>query len=299
MNDFPLQRIALSTGVSLDVAVAGDRAHPAMIFLHGFPESHRTWRGQLPEFARDHFVLAPDQRGFARSDKPANVSDYTPDRMLADLIALADHFGIDRFTLVGHDWGGAVAWMAAITRADRVERLVILNSPHPYIFQRTLFDDPEQRAASQYIRAFRNPSLEAHIDRIGVETYFNTTFAGHADPTLLAAERDHYLDQWAQPGALTAMFNWYRASRIVVPAIDEDAPRPAFLDAPFPPIALPVLVIWGMKDTALKPCQLDGLAPLVPDLALVRLSEAGHFVTWEAPGRVNATIRDWLRARAG
>lgn len=298
MSAVPLQRIALSTGVALDVAVAGDAAHPPMIFLHGFPESHRTWRHQLAEFARDHFVIAPDQRGYARSDKPADVADYAADKLLADVLALADHFGIDRFTLVGHDWGGAVAWMAAINRADRVERLVILNSPHPLIFQRSLFDDEDQRRASQYIRAFRNPSLEAHIARIGAEAYFDTTFVGHADPEKLAPERAAYVDQWSQPGALTGMFNWYRASRIIVPAMDESPPRPAFLDAPFPPIALPVLVIWGMGDTALKPCQLDGLAPLVPQLTLVQVPDAGHFVPWEAPEAVNTAMRGWLAAVA-
>ncbi len=294
MSGHPLQRIALSTGIALDVAVAGDPANPPMIFLHGFPESHRTWRHQLTEFARDHFVLAPDQRGYARSDKPPEVMDYTAGKLLADVLALADHFGMSRFTLVGHDWGGAVAWMGAITRADRVARLIILNSPHPLIFQRSLFDDVDQRRASQYITAFRNPSLEAHIARIGVEAYFNTTFVGHADPAKLAPERAAYIDQWSQPGALTGMFNWYRASRIIVPDMDESPPRPAFLDAPFAPVSVPVLVVWGMGDTALKPCQLAGLAPLVPQLTLVRVADAGHFVPWEAPDAVNAALRAWL-----
>lgn len=294
----PLQRIALSTGVSLDVAVAGDPANPAIIFLHGFPESHRTWRDQMPEFACDHFVLAPDQRGYARSDKPAAVADYAPDKLLADLMALADHFGIARFTLVGHDWGGAIAWMAAINRADRVERLVILNSPHPLIFQRSLFDDADQRRASQYIRAFRNPSLEAHIAKIGIEAYFDTTFVGHADPQKLAPARAAYVDEWSQPGALTGMFNWYRASRIIVPEMDEAPARPAFLDAPFPPVVIPVLVIWGMRDTALKPCQLEGLELLVPHLSVVRVAEAGHFVPWEAAEAVNTAIRGWLADHA-
>ncbi|MFA5988353.1 MAG: alpha/beta hydrolase [Sphingomonas sp.] len=293
-----LQRVALSTGVSLDVAVAGKPGDPAMIFLHGFPESHRTWRHQMAEFAADHFVIAPDQRGYARSDKPPEMGDYAVDRLLADLIALADYFGIERFTLVGHDWGGAVAWMAALNRADRVERLVILNSPHPLIFQKSLFDDEDQRRASQYIRAFRNPALEAHIGEIGVEAYFDTVFTGHADLALLAAERGNYIDEWRQPGALTGMFNWYRASRIIVPEMGEDPPRPGFLEAPFPPIAVPVLIVWGMGDTALKPCQLEGLEPLIPDLTVVRIEGAGHFVPWEAPAAVNSAIRNWF-ARAG
>lgn len=288
-----MHRIALPTGVSLDVATAGDPANPALFFLHGFPESHRTWRHQLAEFGRDHFCVAPDQRGFARSDKPEGVDAYAPDKPVADLIALADHFGIQRFTLVGHDWGGAIAWMAALQHPGRIDRLIILNAPHPQIFQRSLIDDPAQRAASQYIRAFRNPGVERHIDTIGLESFFDTSFAKHADPALLAPEKPTYLDQWSQPGAITAMLNWYRASAILVPAMDEEVERPAFVDAPFPPIRMPTLVIWGMRDTALLPCQLDGLDAVVPDLTIERI-DAGHFVPWEAPDAVNGAMRGWL-----
>lgn len=293
-DNFPLMRIDLPTGVALDVATAGDPAAPAIILLHGFPESHRTWRHQIPELARTHFVVAPDQRGFARSSKPEGVAAYRPDRPVADLLALADHFGKPRFTLVGHDWGGAIAWMAAINHPDRVERLIILNAPHPLIFQRTLFDDPGQRAASQYINAFRTAGIEERITAMGVDRYFDKTFADHSDPALMAAERPYYLDQWSQPGALTAMLNWYRASPIIVPAIGEQPPRPAFLDAPFPPLKMPVLVIWAMGDVALLPSQIDGIEALVPDLTLVKVADAGHFVTWEAPDRVNAAMRGFL-----
>jgi len=292
-GEFELQRVDLPTGVSLDVAVAGDPAKAAIILLHGFPESHRTWRNQIPELAKDHFVLAPDQRGFARSSKPAEVSDYTPDKMVADLIALADHFGVGKFTLVGHDWGGAIAWMAALTRPDRIERLIIVNAPHPYIFQKTMFDDLGQREASQYIRAFRNTDLEKHIEAIGLSAFFDGSFMRHTDFEKIADEKPIYLDQWGQPGAMTAMLNWYRASAIIVPAMDETPERPAFLDAPFPPITQPTLVIWGMKDKALLPSQLEGLDALVPDMTLVKV-DAGHFVPWEAPEAVTSAIRDWL-----
>lgn len=291
---FPQQRIALPTGVELDVVVAGDPANPPVILLHGFPESHRTWRNQIPVLAERFFVLAPDQRGYAKSSKPDGVEAYAAARIIGDLIALADHFGIGRFTLVGHDWGGAVAWGAAITRPDRVERLVIINAPHPFVFQQTMFDDEDQRRASQYIRAFRNPSLEAHIAKIGVEAYFDTTFVGHADAAKFGPEKPIYVAQWSEPGALTAMFNWYRASQIVVPAMDEPLPeRPAFLSAPFPPTQMPVLVIWGMADTALRPSQIAGLAAHVPDLTLVEV-DAGHFVPWEAPHEVNRAMLEWL-----
>lgn len=290
-----LQRIALPTGVELDVQIAGNPANPPVILLHGFPESHRTWRDVVPDLARDHHVIAPDQRGYARSSKPEGVEHYTPDRIVADLIALADHLAIDRFTLVGHDWGGAVAWMAALQHPERVARLVIVNAPHPLVFQRTIFDDPDQRAASQYIRAFRNTGIERHVESIGLSAFFDTSFARHADLAAIPAEdKAAYLDEWTQPGALTAMLNWYRASAILVPAMDEDPPRPAFLDAPFPPLRMPVLVIWGMKDIALLPSQLEGLDALVPDLTIERV-DAGHFVPWENPRAVIDAFRRWAR----
>lgn len=290
------ERIALSTGITLNVATAGEPGAPPLIFLHGFPESHRTWRHQINEFARDHFVVAPDQRGFGASDQPGGVENYTPDKPVADLIALADHFGIDRFTLVGHDWGGAIAWMAALNRPDRVARLIIVNAPHPLVFQKSLIDDPAQRAASQYITAFRSPGIEAHIANMGVETFFDTSFARHADPALLAEEKPHYLADWSRPGAMTAMLNWYRASAISVPAMDEDAAMPAFVTAPFPRVQPPTLVIWGMQDKALLPVQLDGLADHVPDLTVTEIEDAGHFVPWEKPQAINAAMRDWLAA---
>ena len=290
---FDLQTINLPTGVTLDVAVAGNPANPPVILLHGFPESHRTWRHQIPELAKTHFVLAPDQRGFARSSKPAAMSDYTPDNMVADLAALADHFGIGTFTLIGHDWGGVVAWMAALGLPDRVARLVIINAPHPLIFQKTMFDDPAQRAASQYIRAFRNPEFERYIDRIGLAGFYDTSFAAHTDAQKVGDEKAVYLDQWSQPGAMTAMLNWYRASSLIVPALEEAPERPAFLDAPFPPVTQPTLVIWGMRDKALLPSQLAGLDALVRDLTLVEV-DAGHFVPWEAPEAVTAAIEAWL-----
>jgi pimeloyl-ACP methyl ester carboxylesterase len=289
-----LQSIPLPTGVTLDVATAGDPAAPAIVLLHGFPESHRAWRHQIPELARDRFVIAPDQRGFARSSKPDGVDNYTPDKIVGDLIALADHFGIDRFTLVGHDWGGAIAWMAALGRPDRVAKLIIVNAPHPFVFQKTIFDDPEQRKASQYIRSFRDTRIDRGLVGAGLEKFLGSTFAKHITKAIAGDDKAAYLDEWSQPGAMTAMLNWYRASQIVVPAIDEHPPRPAFLDAPFPPVTQPTLVIWGMGDKALLPCQLDGLDALVPDLTLVKIPDAGHFVPWESPEAVNAAMREWL-----
>ncbi|MBV9370604.1 MAG: alpha/beta fold hydrolase, partial [Alphaproteobacteria bacterium] len=142
-----LRRIPLSTGVALNVAVDGSNADDAIVFLHGFPESHRTWRHQIEALANDHLVVAPDQRGFAGSDKPEGVENYETSRIVADLLALADALGLKHFTLVGHDWGGAVAWAAALQHPLRIRRLIIVNAPHPLVFQRSLIEDAAQRAA--------------------------------------------------------------------------------------------------------------------------------------------------------
>lgn len=290
-----LTRVSLSTGVDLDVQVAGDPAGPAIILLHGFPESHRTWRHQVPALvAAGYFVLAPDQRGYARSSKPEGVDSYSADKVVGDLFALADHFRIETFTLVGHDWGGAIAWMAALARPDRVERLVIANAPHPYLFQKALFEDDAQRAASAYVNRFRDTSLDQGLTGKGLEAFFATGFAQHVTGMIAGEDKAAYLDEWSQPGAMTAMLNWYRASGFDVPAPGETVERPAMLDAPFPPVTQPTLVIWGMEDKALLPCPLLDFGPLVPRLTLEKIEGVGHFVPWDAPERVNAALLGWL-----
>jgi len=289
-----LRRIALPTGVELDVAISGDPANPPILLLHGFPESHRTWRRQIPALAADHYVIAPNQRGYARSSKPEGVENYTPDKPVADLLALADHLGIGSFTLVGHDWGGAIAWMAALQNPQRISRLIIVNAPHPLIFQKTLLDDPAQRKASQYIRFFRDTGIDKGLVGAGLERFFASTFTQHIVGAIAGEDKAAYLDEWSQPGAMTAMLDWYRASSIVVPEADGSVERPAWIEGPFPPVTQPTLVIWGMKDKALLPCQLDGLDTLVPDLTLVRIEDGGHFVPWEKPDAVTAAMREWL-----
>lgn len=165
--------------------------------------------------------------------------------------------------------------------------------PHPLVFQRSLFDDPDQRAASQYITRFRDTSIDRGLIGAGLEHFFATGFAKLVTRTIAGADKAAYLDEWSQPGAMTAMLNWYRASAIVVPAPGETPERPAWLDAPFPPVIQPTLVIWGARDKALLPVQIEGLDAVVPDLTLVKV-DAGHFVPWEAPEAVNAAIRGWL-----
>ena len=288
------QRLALATGVELDVWTAGDPASPPIIFLHGFPESHRTWRHQIAALSDRYYCIAPDQRGYARSSKPPEVSDYTVPKLVADVFALADALGIDRFTIAAHDWGGAIGWAAALGNPSRIERLIIANAPHPYIFQKTLIEDLDQRAASQYIRTFRDDDLERRIAENGIDWFFEHSFMRLQPIEIEPEDRALYIDEWSQPGALTAMFNWYRASPMAVPAMDEQPPRSSFLDAPFPKLSMPVLIVWGLEDRALLPCQLEGLDPLIDDLTIVRIEDAGHFVPWEAPDPVSQAMRDWL-----
>ncbi|HEX8532978.1 MAG TPA: alpha/beta hydrolase [Allosphingosinicella sp.] len=295
MNELQTTRIGLPTGVTLKVAFGGPEAAEPIVFLHGFPESHRTWRHQLHNLVRDYRVFAPDQRGFAGSDKPEGVEEYETGKVVEDLIALADAFGLGRFTLVGHDWGGAAAWAAALKHGDRVSRLVIVNAPHPMIFQRTVIEDEAQRAASQYIRAFRAPGIEAAIRAMGLRTFLEKSFSAHVDLRLMSeAERDSYVEDWSRPGALTAMLNWYRAARIEVPEMGEKARLPLWTHMPFPKLKMPVLVVWGLKDKALLPIQLEGLNDYVEDLRIVIEKDAGHFIPWEKPEVVTSAIRDFM-----
>ncbi|HVL79949.1 MAG TPA: alpha/beta hydrolase, partial [Sphingomicrobium sp.] len=266
-----------------------------VILLHGFPESHRTWREVAPRLADKFRLVMPDQRGFAGSDRPAEVDAYKTDVIVGDIFALADALGIERFALVGHDWGGAAAWAAAIGGDARLTRLAIVNAPHPVIFQKSLIEDEQQRLASQYITAFRTPGFETAVEAMGYATFFDKTFGGHVDLAIIPeAERRQYIAEWSQPGALTAMLNWYRAAKVTVPPPGVTVPLPDMLLGAFPKIRVPTLVVWGMRDKALLPVQLDGLDRLVEDLEIVRLPDAGHFAPWEAPDAVADPLRRFL-----
>lgn len=299
MAGVSFERVALSTGVTLNVALSGNRSHPAVILLHGFPESHRTWREVAPRLSDSFFLVMPDQRGFAGSDRPQDVDAYKTEVLVDDIFALADKLDLTEFALVGHDWGGAIAWAAALRGNSRLTRLVIVNAPHPVIFQKSLIDSPDQRAASQYITAFRAPGFEMLVEHNGFEWFFEKTFSGHVDLSKIPeAEKRQYLAEWSQPGGFTAMLNWYRAAKVIVPPPGITVPLPDWLLRVFPKVKIPTLVVWGMKDTALLPLQLDGLDELAEDLRIVRLPDAGHFAPWEAGEKVAEAVKPFLEAGA-
>lgn len=292
---FPQEKITLTNGLTLNCAILGDNNAPPLIFLHGFPESHRSWRYQMAHFADKFRVIAPDQRGYGLSSRPENQADYDIQHLVGDILQLADALGYDKFTLAAHDWGGAVGWAVALAAQERVEKLIIANAPHPLQFQKAIISDPDQRAASQYITAFRNPEFEKSVARTGFDHFLQNNFLNHvAADKVSQYERGHYLDYWSADGALTAMLNWYRASAIVVPAMDDDVPMPDFAANPFPVLKMPVQVIWAMDDSALRPSLLDGLEDLCSDYRLSKIEKCGHFVQWEQPDAVIAAMEDFL-----
>ena len=290
-------KVELSTGIAMNVVTAGPEDAPPTILLHGFPESHRTWRDLVPLVDDAVRMVMPDIRGYGASDKPQDVKNYATDILVADIFALADALEIDRFALVGHDWGGAMAWAAALSGNPRITRLGIVNSPHPAIFQKSLIEDEAQRAASQYMNAFRNPGMEAGIARMGYDTFFDKSFAPHVDMSKVSAEeRQRYIDDWSQPGAMTAMLNWYRAAKVVVPPPGITVDIPDWALRAFPKVKVPVRFVWGLEDKALLPVQLEGIGEVGDDVEVFPLPGVGHFAPWEAPAEVAAVLKPFLAA---
>jgi len=292
-----MNRVTLENGIALDVVDEGPADAPALIFLHGFPESHRTWRHQVVHFSDRYRCIAPDQRGYRGSSKPPEVSDYTPDKLIGDVFQLADALDIDKFTVLGHDWGGAIAWGTAITGQmnGRVTRAVIANAPHPAIFQKLLYTNPHQRESSQYMRGFRDPKNDALVREHGLAGILLQEIKWDSPDAMEPEERAELLKDWQDRDAAFAMLNWYRASPIDIPPTHAPYEVPAGWTAPaLPNLTIPTLVIWGMDDLALPPENLDGLDEIINDLTVVPVPGSGHFVPWEAPEKVNAAIEDFL-----
>lgn len=303
MTELTHRRLSLSTGIEMDAFTAGDPANPAIIFLHGFPESHRTWRHQIAHFSNRFYCIAPDQRGYRGTSKPQEVSAYTADKLTADIFALADALGVQDFTIAGHDWGGAIAWSVALNgqpggfnqdRGGRVTRAIIANAPHPYLFQRLLVTDMGQRASSQYIRAFRDPANDDLIRERGLTGLMREVVKWDKPSNMEPEERAALLKDWEDRDACFGMLNWYRASALYVPEIDEDAKIPAFAANDFPKLNIPTLVIWAMDDLALPPSNIDGIEKLVPNVTVAPVHDCGHFVIWEKPDAVNSAMERFL-----
>lgn len=291
-------RAKLPNGIELDYVDEGPRDAPALIFLHGFPESHRTWRHQIAHLSDRYRCVAPDQRGYRGSSKPQDVESYTPDKLIGDVFLLADALGIDRFTIIGHDWGGAIAWGVALTgQGGRVRRAVIANAPHPVGFSRLVWENRHQRESSQYMRVFRDTANDPIVRELGLGGFLAKVFEGRfgTDDKMEPDERAQLMQDYEDRDAAFGMLNWYRASPLYVPTMDEPYAVPADRAPPtLPPLKIPTLVVWALEDLALPPENLDGLETMVTDMTLVRVPGCGHFVPWESPSVVNAALDVFL-----
>jgi pimeloyl-ACP methyl ester carboxylesterase len=279
-------------GVRLHYARAG--AGPLMLFLHGFPEFWRGWKGPLEYFgARGWLAVAPDQRGYNLSDKPAGVEHYRAKLLIEDIRQLARSLGGERFVLVAHDWGGAIAWNFAIAHPELLSQLVIVNSPHPYTFWRELVNNPAQQQASAYMLLLRDAKAERVLSQDGYAKLWQFAF-GWGTPRFSEQDKAEYLAAWAQPGALTGGLNWYRASPLYPPSAADPGASRLRLEAKDFVVKVPTLVIWGEEDRALLPGCLEGLEQCVPDLRVVRVPGASHWIVHEYPDRVCGEIERFV-----
>ncbi len=273
-------------GVTLQVLEYGSAKAEPIIFLHGFPDFSHGWRQQIPFFEEQGFRLfVPDQRGYNRSDKPSSVKEYSLDHLAGDILALLDHFELPQAHLVGHDWGGIVAWWLALKHPKRLKRVAILNVPHPQVLRDHLRHNRTQLRKSWYMLAFQLPWLPEKLLSSGQFIHFQQSMSHSARRgAITPTDLEKYRAAWAQPGALTGMLNWYRAM---------------FRTRPKPPaslqVTLPTLLIYGGRDPFL------GEELIQPSLAFCTQGElevypsAGHFTHLDENEEVNHRLLTFFR----
>ncbi len=287
MADDSLQKLTFRNGdVTLQAVAAGPEDGPVVILLHGFPEFRHGWRKQIGPLAEHGFrVVVPDQRGYNESSKPRRVRDYAMRHLVADVLCIIQQLGRERVFLVGHDWGALVAWSVAASHPEKVERLVIINVPHPRVMQRFLLTRPRQLLRSWYMFFFQIPRLpellfSAGNYQAGVRSLVKTSRPGTFSDEDLA----QYRKAWAQPGAPTGMIHWYRA----------------LLRKPFAvrvkTIKMPTLILWGKLDAFLLPSLAPASVSYCRNARIVWFDSATHWVHHEEPEAVNTAILDFLEA---
>ena len=292
MFDRVESRYADNDGVRIHYAVAGPEDAPLAVFLHGFPDFWYSWREQMAALEDRFRVAALDMRGYNLSDKPKGVESYAMPRLVADVAAVVAAEGTEQAIVVGHDWGGAVAWNVAMTRPEMVRLLVILNLPHPRGLVRELASNPDQQRNSQYAFNFQQPDAHKALNAEGLAFWVR-------DP----AAKKRYVAAFAQSD-FEAMLNYYKANYPRPPeqgaAVETAAEAPAggFGAADMPNVKCPVLMFHGLEDTALLPGALSGTWNWIDaDLTLVTIPGANHFVQQDAAELVSNTMRDWLLRR--
>jgi pimeloyl-ACP methyl ester carboxylesterase len=274
-------------GVTLHVARSGPADGPLVVMLHGFPEFWYGWHRQIGPLAEAGFrVLAPDQRGYNLSEKPRGLAHYTLDALADDVVALIEAAGRSKALIVGHDWGGVVAWWLALRHPERVERLAILNAPHPDFLTSGTWTSPEQLVRSWYVVAFQVPWLP----ETGLGLFHGRALADGLRRTSRPGafgddDLERYREAWSQPGALSAMINWYRAAV-------RARPDPASL--PDPRVRVPTLILWGTRDAYIRLRFAHEALARCQSGRLVFFEEATHWLHHEEPERVARLLSQFL-----
>ncbi len=267
-----------SGGVKIHYATLGEG--PLVVMIHGFPDYWYTWRHQMAALSDTYQVVAIDMRGYNRSDKPAGVENYKMSLLVSDVRAVIRHFKKEKAVIVGHDWGGAVAWNFAMTQPEACDKLVILNLPHPWGLGRELANNPDQQRNSQYARNFQKPGAHKKLSARGLAGWVKDK-----------AAKEKYREAFGRSD-FEAMLNYYKAN---YPREPYKAP-----EGTPPRVKAPVLMFHGLKDWALLPGALnDTWEWLDKDLTLVTVPGSGHFVQQDAAETVSRTMRSWLKLQTG
>lgn len=272
-----------TNGIFLHCAEIGPAEGPLLILLHGFPEFWYGWRPLLEPLARAGFrVVAPDQRGYGESDKPKGVQAYDLDVLAADIVGLADTLGRTRFSVVGHDWGGIVAWWIARNHASRLAQMAVLNAGHPAVWKHMIRHNDVQRRASRYVATLVVPLLAEWTIRLQNYRPLENAICGGNAP-LPDSSLAKYREAWQRPGALTGMLSWYRA----IVRRDLDLARE-------PRITVPLRIIWGVKDVYGVPELATESAKLCDSAKILYIENATHWVVHDEPERVLRALLEFL-----
>lgn len=284
--------IELTVGDLVFVAeAAGPDDGPLVLLLHGYPQTAHTWQHQLPALGNAGYrAVAPNQRGYSPGARPDGVEAYHVDRLVADVLGMADALGHDRFHLVGHDWGGAVSWLVAATAPDRLASLSVLSRPHPFAFRRALKETEDQAHRSRHHKAFQNPDTE----RLLLEDGGRRLRKGLADNHVPDEAIEAYLDILGDPSALTGALNWYRA------ALGDLSRGSSVPTDALGAISVPTLYIWGDADASVGPDAARWTADFVmAPYRLETLEGIGHFSTDQVPATVSELIVGHIEAYNG
>ena len=293
-----IQLHVVHNGASFEGSPIQDE-RPALLCLHGFPEFWMCWEKVMEQLADDYFMVVPDQRGFNKSDAPAGVSHYQAKKAVADALSLADQlFGERSFYLAGHDFGAAIAYAFAFSFPERIQKLIIVNGAHPVCLQEALLDDPLQAEASQYFHTLRAERAGAKAAENDFQLPFNILQSTSSNVWLTANIKDRFRKAWQGPDRLEAMFNWYRASPIVVPVPNTPTPNAPLYGATRTKlrVSMPHLLIWGVRDTAFLPSARQSLPEFCDNLTIKEVQEADHWILHTHGEVVAEHIGSFLRA---